>query len=395
MSFRAAVIVLVLGLGQLTALSSSFYLMGVLGDPIGRDLGLGPGFTFGLMSLALLISAIGAPFGGRWLDATGGKPVLLASSLVFGTGLGLMALARGPVLLTAGMAVIGAGMAIGMYGTAFKILVGLHGEGARGPITAVALLGGLGGALGWPLTLWMEEQLGWRGACLGWAGLNLLVCLPLAAWVLPGGSTEAGEAGPTTKGEAGAGSAVIVWDRRMVQVAALFAGAWWLSAAMSAHLPRLLEAVGLSRDRAVAMAALSGAAAAGVRLAEILLLRRLPPMITTRIATLMHPLGAGTLLAFGPRAAAALSLGQGAGNGMLSVAAGVLPLSLFGARGYGLRSALMLTPARFLQAAGPTVFALALARSPAVALAVTCGVCGVMFAMTFGLKREGGLRRTE
>jgi hypothetical protein len=70
---------------------------------------------------------------------------------------------------------------------------------------------------------------------------------------------------------------------------------------------------------------------------------------------------------------------------MLTVAKGVLPLSLYGADGYATRSALIGRPATVLQAAGPIVFAVVLERSPVAALALTSGLCLVMFAMTFGL----------
>ncbi len=72
----------------------------------------------------------------------------------------------------------------------------------------------------------------------------------------------------------------------------------------------------------------------------------------------MHPPGAAALLTFGgARPARPLAIGQGAGNGMLTVAKGVLPLSLYGPRNYAYRSALIGRPALFAQIFGPAVFA--------------------------------------
>jgi hypothetical protein len=109
--------------------------------------------------------------------------------------------------------------------------------------------------------------------------------------------------------------------------------------------------------------------------------------MTTRLATLMHPLGAAALLLMGAAGAPLMALGQGAGNGMLTVAKGVLPLRLYGSANYAYRSALLGRPAQFAQIAGPALYGLALQRSAALALAGSSAICLVMFAMTFGLAR--------
>lgn len=378
MSFRTVVLVLALGFGQMVAFASSFYLLGVLGDPMARELETSPQVMFSLMSLALLVSALAGPRVGRWLDDSGGKIVLLISSGLFAAALTLIACAPNVWVLGAAMALMGAAMALGLYGTPFRILVGVLGEGARPGITGVALLGGLGGALGWPTTLMLEEAFGWRGACLCWAAAHLLVCLPLAAWIVP--KTQGSQHAAETP------AAPMAWDRRMVQLAVLFAGTWWLSAAMGAHLPRVLEAFGLPRSAAVSMAALAGTVSVVVRGLELLVLRRLPPLVTARVAALMHPIGAGLLLTLGRGWAAALPLGQGAGGGMLSVASGTLPLTVFGPDRYGQRSALMQTPARLLQVTAPTGLALLLAWSPRGTLIVTSLIGLIMVLSTFGLK---------
>jgi len=371
-------IMLVLGLGQTIAFASSFYLLGVLGDAIAADLALAPTFVFGLMSLALAVTPLVAPRAGRWIDERGGKTVLLLSNVIFAAGLCLMAAAPGAVVLTAAMLVIGAAMAIGMYGTPFAILVRLYGEDARRSITGVALLGGLGSAVGWPLTAWLEHSFGWRGACLAWAGLHIAVCLPLAAVVVPRVYGQAHHTQAETPEP-------VVWDRRMVQLAVLFACAWFVSTAMSSHLPRLLAAFGLTPAKAATVAGLVGVAAVSVRFAEFTVMRRFAPLIATRVATLMHPLGAAGLLALGAPGAPLMALGQGAGAGMLTVAKGVLPLTLFGAQNYAYRSALLSRPAQFVQIGGPALYGLALAGSPRLALAISSGLCLLMFAMTFGL----------
>lgn len=376
----SAMLTLGLGAGQMLAFASSFYLMGVLGDGMAADLRLKPSLVVGLMSLALAASALAAPSAGRWIDDRGGKTPLIVSNIVFALALAAIGLSQNVLVLAAGLSLLGLGMALGLYGTPFAILVELFGDEARRPITGVALIGGLGSSVGWPATLFLEQHFGWRGACFAWAGVHLLVCLPLAAWLVPRlhGRDSVHDEAPHEP---------VVWDRRMIQLATLFACAWFISTCMSAHLPRLLTALGLTPARAAATAALVGIAAVSVRLAEFTVLRRFPPLFATRAATLMHPLGALAVLILGPIAAPALALGQGAGNGMLTVAKGVLPLNLFGRRSYAYRSALLSRPAQIAQIGGPAIYGLALERSPQLALGLSSLLCLVMFAMSFGLDR--------
>lgn len=369
-----------LGLGQIAAFACSFYLMGVLGDAIGRDLGLTATFVFATVSLSLAVPALIAPRVARWIDSRGGRAALLGSHLVLATGLALTGLAQGGATLVLAMAVVGLGQALGLSPTPFAILVQLYGDKARRPITGVALIGGLGSTLGWPLTAWLAEAHGWRGACFAWAGVQLLLCLPLSALICP-------RTRPQPRRDAAARS--VRWDRPMAQLAVLFACAWFISTCMSAHLPRLLTHFGLSITEAAGAAGLVGVAAVAVRFLEFTVLRRLDPLATTRVATLMHPVGAAVLAGVGgPLGGMAMALGQGAGNGMLSVAKGVLPLSLYGERDYAYRSALLGRPALVAQVFGPILFAVVLEGSAALAIGLTSALCLVMFVMTFGLARR-------
>jgi hypothetical protein len=143
---------------------------------------------------------------------------------------------------------------------------------------------------------------------------------------------------------------------------------------MAAHLPGLLQAGGLSLSAAVAMGALVGPAQVAGRLLEFGLLRHVHPLLSARLAALMHPLGAAVWALLGAPAAAAFALLHGAGNGVLTIAKGTLPLVLFGPQGYGHRQGMLMVPARIAQALSPWVFGVCLDRWGAGALAVTAGL---------------------
>lgn len=146
----------------------------------------------------------------------------------------------------------------------------------------------------------------------------------------------------------------------MVLLGYVFAVTWFISTAMAAHLPAMLQLAGASATAAIAAAALVGPAQVAARLFEFALMRRTHPLLSARLATLAHPLGAAVLLTFGAPVAALFTLIHGGGNGVLTIAKGTLPLAIFGPAGYGFRQGLLSGPARIGQAAAPLVFGLAL-----------------------------------
>ena len=254
----------------------------------------------------------------------------------------------------------------------------LYGQGARGAITGITLIAGFASTVGWPLSAWMETQWGWRGACAGWAALHLLVGVPLNGWLpradaadkAPEPSTDA-IAAPTTEPAVSAPPIPAHPLRTTVLLSFVFAVTWFTSTAMAAHLPRLLQASGTSLQAAVALAALVGPAQVAARLLEFGFLRRLHPLLSAQLAAAAHPVGAGLLMVLGGPAAAVFTVLHGAGNGILTIAKGTLPLVLFGPAGYGARQGLMMVPARVAQAFAPVLFGMLLDSAGAAALWLT------------------------
>jgi len=360
-------VVAVLGSAQTLSWASSYYLPAMLAVPMARDLGLAAPTVFAVFSAALVISALVGPAAGRAIDRHGGRPVLMATNLLFAAGLAALGLAQGPVSLGLAWVLIGLGMGCGLYEAAFATLVRLYRHASRDPITGITLIAGFASTVGWPLSALMESHFGWRGACFGWAALHLLLGLPLNA-LLPRAApdTDAGAATPAT---AAAASAPVeapaplprpAWTTAVL--AYVFAATWFVSTAMATHLPQLLQAAGATLAVAVAAGALIGPAQVAGRVLEFGLLRRVHPLLSARLAALAHPLGAGLLLLIGAPAVMLFALLHGIGNGIMTIAKGTLPLVLFGPRGYGARQGWIAMPARVAQAAAPVLFGLALQR---------------------------------
>ncbi|MBL8364847.1 MAG: MFS transporter [Comamonas sp.] len=373
-------VVVRLGTAQTLAWASSYYLPALLAQPMARDLGVGTSTIFAAFSLALVVSALLGPLAGHAIDRHGGRPVLLGTNLLFAAGLGALALAQGPVGLFAAWALIGIAMGSGLYEAAFATLVRLYGQGARGAITGITLVAGFASTVGWPLTAWMEATWDWRGACAGWAALHLLLGLPLNAW-LPRARLRPAPPAPAPPDLATPPEAPVPHARRTALLLSfVFAATWFTSTAMAAHLPRLLQALGLPLQAAVAAAALVGPAQVAARLLEFGLLRRMHPLASARLAALAHPTGALLLAWAGGAGSVAFTLLHGAGNGILTIAKGTLPLVLFGSLGYGLRQGMLMVPARVAQAFAPLLFGLLLDHWGTASVAATA-LLGVACAL--------------
>jgi MFS family permease len=178
------VVITALGIAQILAWGTSFYFPAVFSEPIVAETGWSLGFVVGGTSIGLLIAGLISPQVGRMIDTHGGRPVLLASSLFYAAGLALVGFAYAlPVYLLAWV-LIGLGMGTGLYDAVFAALGRMYGSEARGPITNLTLFGGFASTICWPLSAFMIEQVGWRGACFIYAGLHLLVMLPLQVSVV-------------------------------------------------------------------------------------------------------------------------------------------------------------------------------------------------------------------
>ena len=377
-------VVVALGSTQTLAWASSYYLPAILGAPIAQALGLAPSLFFAIFSMALLLSSGLAPLVGRAIDRHGGRPVLALSSAVLAGGLVALGLAHGVAGLCAAWLVLGVGTAMGLYVPAFAALTRLYGIGARGPITGITLFAGFASTIGWPVSAFMLAHYGWRETCLFWAALNLVVCLPVNALLIP-----PAPAAPSTPRAADRGDVAGGPDPQRAAMLVLmffFAATRFVSGALAAHLPRLLEGAGASEVAAIAAGALVGPAQVGARLCEFGLLRNFHPLIPARVAALLHPLGAGCLAVLGPAGISLFALLHGAGNGMLTIAGGTLPLALFGPSGYGRRTGLLAVPTRLAEAAAPLLFGLLVDRIGTAALAVSAGLCLAACASLFALR---------
>jgi MFS family permease len=362
------VVIGALGVAQILGWGSSFYFPAVLAAPVAAETGWPLAWVVGGVSIGLLVGGLVSPQAGALIDRHGGRPVLAASSLLFAGGLAGIGLAPTlPAYLLAWI-VVGAGMGCGLYDAVFATLGKLYGREARIPITNLTLIGGFASTLCWPLSALLAETVGWRGACLVYALLHLLVSLPLQMAVLPRqtaanvrpATADPPPAPPRRRG-AGGDAALLTLVAMVLTIAS------GIGSIVIVHLLIFLEAGGASFATAVALGTLFGPAQVAARTIERLLGAHYHP-IWTMLASCVLMASGLLLLAAGPALPALAIVIYGAGYGIMWIARGTLPLSLFGPERYAVLMGRLALPSLIAQALAPSGGAWLLERAGAQAV---------------------------
>lgn len=379
-----------LGLSQLICWGISFYLIGVFGDQIAADLGWSLTRVYAGFSVALLVMAFVSPLAGRLIDHFGGGRVMAFGSVFGAIGCAGLAVSHSPAAYYASWICLGLAMRSFLYDAAFAALARIGGPEARRPIAQITLLGGLASTCFWPIGHALAESLGWRGALFIYAAIALAtVPLHLA---IPNGRYRS-QSAPEKTAEAALAAARprqrLIAAFLYALIVALING---LNSGMSAHMIGMMTDLGLAASAAVSVSALRGIGQSLARLAEVLFGRRLHPVDLNLAASLVLPIGFMVGLASGGHvaAAAAFAFIYGAGNGIISITRGTLPLVLFDVETYGAFVGKLLVPSFILSAIAPLAYAAIIERSgAAAALYLSIAVSLVILAAALGLRKLG------
>jgi MFS family permease len=377
--------VLCLGLAQLVSWGVSYYLIGAFGERIAGELGWSQSVIHGGLSAGLLVMGLSSGAVGRLIDRHGGRAVMCAGSLLTAAGCLGLAFAQTIAAYYAAWLALGLAMRLTLYDAAFAALARIGGGAARRPIAQITLLGGLASTVFWPLGHALAELFGWRGALLVYAGFALLT-LPLHL-ALPAVAARPISDSAAAKPAIALGPA----DTRLAGLlyALIVTCAGILNAGMSAHMIGILAGLGLPAAIAVWIAATRGIGQSLARLAEVLFGARVSPFDLNLAACLVLPLCFVVGLAGGASAMAALAfaLAYGAGNGILTITRGTLPLLLFDPLRYGAQVGKLLAPGFLLSAASPLAYALLIERfGPGAALMLSFALALAMLAAALLLR---------
>lgn len=342
-----------LGVAQILAWGTSFYFPAVFATAIVADTGWPLPWVVSGTSLGLLVAGLISPQVGRIIDRHGGRPVLLASSLFYAAGLAAAGLAPNLPLYLVAWVLIGIGMGTGLYDAVFAALGKLYGSSARGPITNLTLFGGFASTICWPLSAYMIDHAGWRVACLIYAGMHLVIALPLQMAVVrktprvtPMHETAAADARPAPariENETAIFSMLAV----MLSIAA------GIGSIVIVNFMIFLQARGVDYAVAVSLGALFGPAQVGARVVERLFGNRYHPIWTMVASCGLMAVGLIMLLGSFPVLVLVILI-YGAGYGISWIGRGTLPLALFGPERFPRLMGKLAFPSLIVQAVAPS-----------------------------------------
>jgi MFS family permease len=387
--------VICLGLSQLICWGITYYLIGEFGESIAADLGWTRTFVYGGFSIALIVMGLASPIAGRMIDRLGGRPVMALGSILSALGCAGIALSHGRITYYCAWICLGVAMRFTLYDAAFAALVRIGGPAARRPISNITLFGGLASTTFWPIGEALAGVFTWRGALLAYAGFALLtlplhLAIPHAQHVAP---AEHGWAPPRSLPLARERGERLLAGSLYCLIVTL---ANFLNSGMSAHMIAMLTGLGLGASLAVWVAALRGIGQSLARFCEVLFGGRLHALDLNLIAALVLPFS----FAAGPfggqflPAAVAFTFFYGAGNGIVTITRGTLPLALFDHRTYGAQVGQLLMPSFLLSAVAPITYALVIEHAGvpgafylSVALAAIALAAGLWLKIRFGKRR--------
>ena len=355
-------VISILGITQIFAWGSTYYLPAVIAQTVSTDTGWSLEWVVAGLSLGLLAAGLVSPHVGAAIDRSGGRDVLVFSACCIAGGLLILAVATTLILYVAGWLVIGIGMGAGLYDAAFATLGRLYGHDGRSAITMLTLFGGFASTICWPISALLLIKIGWRGTCVAYAAVQLVVALPLYLYFLPRKAPIRLDSPAPVLGGSELRQSIV---RLALLLATTRTFASLISALLSVHLLNILQAGGMTLAAAVAFGALVGPSQVAARAIEMAIARYHHPIWTKIASASLVAMGVCALYAQLPILSVALML-YGAGIGLESIARGTLPLALFGSVGYATLMGRLAMPSLLAQAAAPFVGALLLARMGAV-----------------------------
>lgn len=359
-----------LGITQVFGYGTLFYAFTVLAPRMTADFGWAPEWTFGGFAIGLLLGGAVTPVTGSLIDRYGTRLVMTIGSALAGLSLFALAEARGIVGYTLAMVALQAVTTAVFYDAAFAALTQARGSQARRAISQLTLIGGFASTLFWPLTSSLLGVFDWRGVYRLYGLSQLVVCLPLHLFFLPGrvkrpAVAPAADVSPPAPQEPEL--AYLHGDARrraFLLLALAFSLQGFVVSAMAVHMLALLQGFGLSAAVAVGIGAMLGPSQVAGRLIEMLFGRAVSPVTTAWVSGCLMPVGLALLLLGGslPVVAGLFAVAFGISMGLSSIVRGTVPLQLFGPVGFGATMGKLSAPGLVIKAAAPLVFAVSLER---------------------------------
>jgi MFS family permease len=348
-----------LGVTQIIGYGTLYYSFSILAPHIAAQFALEVQWVYGFMSMALLAGGAISPYAGDLADRHGAARVLSLGSVGAAIALLICGLASSAVVFLAGVILVELASAFVLYATAFALLAQATGSRAQRSITYLTLIAGFASTIFWPLTAWLLQAMTWQQVYFLFAGLNLVICLPLHLWLTRFARIAAARPAEV---QSAVPAAVARGSSVFVLVVIGFSLAGFVSAAILFHVVPMLGMLGLGAG-GVFVATLFGPAQVVSRLINMVFGQDLPAPILALVSAMMMPVALVVLAVSAPSVPGAVvfAIVFGLGSGLFSIVSGTLPLALFGKAGFGKRLGWIGLGRLSLSAIAPFAFSVALA----------------------------------
>jgi len=347
-------LVTTLGVTTMASYGVLLYAFATFVTPMNRDLGWSKATLTGAFSVSQLVAGAVAIPVGRWVDRHGTRGVMTLGSGLASLALLGWAIVTSVVAFYAINVLLGIAMALVLYEPTFAAIARWFMRKRSRALTVLTFLGGFASVIFVPLSAWLIERLGWRGALIALAGIYAaLTIVPhwvvLRRWpsdlgLIPDGVSEtspreATSEMPIATGRDGAPN-VSARDAIRSRAFRWLAVAFSLSAlsgyAVTVHLVSLLTERGYSPAFSAGAMGLVGLMALPGRLVFTPLGEYHPRSAVTAIIFSLQAVAAGVLLmTHSVGGVWAFVILFGAGFGAITPARASLVAELFGAVEYG------------------------------------------------------------
>jgi MFS family permease len=296
-----------------------------------------------------------APWLAKAFARHGARKVMMVGTVVAVPGYVVLYFAREPMLYFVAWVILGMGGSATLSTGAYIMLNEVAGRQAKNAIGALMLVTGLSSSIFWPTTSFLSGHFGWRGTCLVYAAMLILVSLPLYVFGAPRRNSVKDEGGSAAKPS---DAPAIPRGTFNLVVIAITLNAF-VNFGLGAVLIELLRAEGLAPAQAIAFGSMLGVIQVSARGLDFLGGGRWDGITTGLVAGTALPVAMLLLmLSEGATwAVAVFILLYGAGSGAMAVARATIPLVFYDQAEFAKAMSMIALPLNLASAISPPLLA--------------------------------------
>lgn len=363
-------------------------LPAIVGRDLAADLNMSLPAVFAGTSVLYVAMGLCAPWLAKSFTRHGARRVMMVGTVVTAPGFVLLSFAHEPILYFVAWIVLGVAGSATLSTGAYIMLNEVAGPRAKNAIGALMLVTGLSGSIFWPTTSFLSSLAGWRGTCLVYAAMMIVVCLPLLAF----GAPRRRKASEEVAAKARDVPASPVPRSTFHLVTSAVALNAFVNFGLSAVFIELLKAEGLSPAEAVGFGSMLGVIQVSARGIDFLGGGRWDGITTGLVAGTALPL-AMLLLMAGNGAywvVALFILLYGLGSGAMAVARATIPLVFYDQTEFAKAMSMIALPVNLAAAVSPPVLAALLVHFGSrglLGLTMLCSCATVLILVALGRRR--------